>query len=85
MRSVGRQVTSTGRHFAPHGFVLGRAFLEDRDEELTRKFREPIDGVASWGVAILAIGMAVGYQLLRHAGALQALARRREEGGNGRG
>jgi hypothetical protein len=85
MRSIGRQVRSAGRAYAPHGFVLGRAFLEDRDEELVRKVREPVDGVVSWGVAILAIGMAVGYQLLRHAEALLTVARRREEGGNGPG
>jgi uncharacterized protein YjeT (DUF2065 family) len=77
MRSMGAGVTRKDWAAAP-GLVLGtlRAILEeDYDELLTRRIRAPLDWLRTWGIVLLAIGMAVGYQLLSRMDALLSVTR----------
>ena len=64
---------------APRALIVGvpRAILEDRYEGyVTRQIRGPMDKLIAWGVTILAIGMAVGYQLLRDVDRIASVIRR---------
>ena len=70
-RSIWRQATSGGWVGPTRAFIRGvpSAVFQERNDEFVREVRDPIDKLLTWGVAVLAIGMAVGYQVLRHTDA----------------